>query len=609
MKRQIHFLSASLSLFLFLLLFLSLPSAHAQKPTDPRLAGLDTFVTKVLKSWNAPGVSIAVVEKNKVIYTGGFGYRDYEKKLPVTENTLFAIGSCTKAFTAALLGMLEKEGRLNIDKPVRNYLPELRFKNEYTNAHVTLRDMMSHRTGLPRHDYSWYGTTASRSELLERIQYLEPNAELRERYQYNNFMYMAQGVVIEKITGKSWEQNVKERILDPLNMNQTNFSVIDMEKSPDKSFAYNLIRDTVINRIPYRNIDAIAPAGAINSSAKDMANWLIAWINNGKFNGKEIIPAAFRSQAIVPQMATTDGAPGAENADVHGSGYGLGWGVSSYRGHYRVSHTGGIDGFITNTLFFPSDSIGIYVVSNQGQPTSVIRNFIADRMLGLSWRDWNKSMLAPALRARIAAKMQPNTDSLRQIKGTKPSRQMTEYTGSFRNPGYGIIKIFQEKDTVWVDYNEAGKRTRSYLQHYHYDVFRLRSLEETTPPVDAPKLFFNGNATGNIASLSIKMEPVVEEIVFEKLPPGIQTSRADLQPFTGDYDLNGTNVNVYFKNDSTLMVFIPGQPAYELIRISKTDFEIKDLKTYFVKFDMENNKVTGLRFDQPNGIFPAKRKK
>src|SRR5688572_13794072 len=298
-----------------LFLFLAVKS-FTQPPTDPRLKGLDTFALRLLKEWNAPGVTIAVVEKNKVIYTGGFGYRDYEKKLPVTENTLFAIGSCTKAFTSSMLGMLEKEGKLTLDKPVRDYLPELVFKNDYTNKHATLRDMMSHRTGLPRHDYSWYGSTASRNELLERVRYQEPSFELREKYQYNNFMFMAQGIVIEKITGKSWEENMRERIFKPLGMNNTNVSVIDMEKAADRSLAYSSAGNK-IKAIPYRNIDAIGPAGSINSSAKDMANWLITWINDGKFNGKEIIPTGYRVQAITSQISPGGGLPGAENPDLH----------------------------------------------------------------------------------------------------------------------------------------------------------------------------------------------------------------------------------------------------------------------------------------------------
>ena len=176
MKYRILF---TLSLFHLLL--------TAQLPSDKRLAGLDAEVNKILKDYKAPGVTIAVVEKNKVVYTGGFGYRDLEKKLPVTENTLFAIGSCTKAFTATMLGMLAENGQLDIDKPVRNYLPELKFYNDQMNNHITTRDMMCHRTGLPRHDLSWYGSIAGRMELLKRIEYQEPTFSIREKYQYNNF--------------------------------------------------------------------------------------------------------------------------------------------------------------------------------------------------------------------------------------------------------------------------------------------------------------------------------------------------------------------------------------------------------------------------------------
>lgn len=201
--------------------------ALAQAPTDKRLAGIEAEVNKILKDYKAPGVTIAVVEKNKVIYTGGFGYRDAEKKLPVTENSLFAIGSCTKAFTSTMLGSLAEDGLLDLDKPVRNYLPELKFYNEHLNAHVTIRDMMCHRTGLPRHDFSWYGSAVSRMELLKRIEYQEPTAELREKYQYNNFMFMSQGVLLEKLTGKSWETNIKERIFNPLGMDNTVTTVAD----------------------------------------------------------------------------------------------------------------------------------------------------------------------------------------------------------------------------------------------------------------------------------------------------------------------------------------------------------------------------------------------
>jgi CubicO group peptidase (beta-lactamase class C family) len=581
----------------------------AQPPTDPRLKGLDTFALRILKEWNAPGVSIAVVEKNKIIYTGGFGYRDYENKLPVTENTLFAIGSCTKAFTSSILGMLEKEGKLSLDKPVRDYLPELKFKSDYTNKHVTLRDMMCHRTGLPRHDYSWYGTTASRTELLERVQHLEPTYELRERYQYNNFMFMAQGIVIEKLTGKSWEENMRERIFHPLGMTKTNLSVIDMERAADRSLAYSSANNT-IKAIPYRNIDAIGPAGSINSCAKDMTGWLITWINNGKFNNKEIIPPGYRSQAITSQVSPGGGLPGPENPDLHMSGYGLAWGMSSYRGHYRVEHGGGIDGFSTSTCFFPTDSIGIFVVSNQSTPTTSIRNFIADRLLKLSYRNWGKTALADKVRTDSMAKTSPNNDSLNRKAGRKYSHDLADYTGEYENKGYGIIKIFRESDSIWVDYNEAGKRTKSYLEHYHYDVFRIRQTDENENPKTAPKISFNSDSQGSIVTLEIQMEPSVKDVVFTKLAKAIAVNKSDLGKYAGDFEFAPANtVKFYIKGEKTLFAFLEGQPEYELVPVEKNKFELKSMKGYSVQFEeSDKGEILSCSFIQPNGTFKAKKK-
>lgn len=593
----------------FVLLLVIASTVSAQKPTDKRLDGLDTFVNKVLKDWHAAGVSIAVVEKNKVIFAGGYGYRDVQKKLPVDENTLFAIGSCTKAFTASLLGMMMKEGLVDLDKPVRNYLPDLKFYNDYLNDHVTLRDMMCHRTGLPRHDASWYGATATRAELLKRIQYLEPSAELREKWQYNNFMFMAQGVVIEKLTGKSWENNLKEKILAPLGMKSTVLSVTEMEKSGNASLAYDVRKDT-IHAIPYRNIDAIGPAGSINSCSKDMANWLLTWINGGKFNGTEIIPASYLYQAISEQMATGGGLPGSENPDLHFAGYGLGWGMSSYRGHYRVEHGGGIDGFISSTGFFPADSIGIFVVTNQPGPTAAIRNFIADRMLKLSYRNWSKMQLDAASKAKAAAsQLKSNADSANRKPHTKPSHDKKEYEGIYENPGYGQLRIFLEKDTLWAEYNDGGKLTKNYLQHYHFDVFRIRSTEEEEENTDAQKVRFTTNLKGDITSMETQMEAGVKDIVFEKAAPALTLTKEDLQKFVGDYQLPGATAKVYIKGENTLMVLVPGQPDYELVAARPNEFNFKALKGYSVKFEVtEKNEVKSLSFVQPNGTFKAVRK-
>ena len=592
--------------FFLLLGVFSFLSGLAQLPTDSRLKGLDTFVLKVLKDWHAAGVTIAVVEKNKIIYTGGFGYRDLEKKLPVTENTQFAIGSCSKAFTASLLGILQNESKVDIDKPVRNYLPELKFQNEYTNNHATLRDMMCHRTGLPRHDLSWYASWASRNELLERIQYMEPTAELREKWQYNNFMFLAQGVAIEKITGKSWEENMKERILKPLGMDNTNLSTNDLEKSADHSLAF-VTKDSIIKAIPYRNIDAMGPAGSVNSSAKDMAKWLIAWINNGKFNGIEIFPSSYRNDAITIQMVTGGGLPGAENPDVHISGYGLAWGIGSYRGHYRVEHGGGIDGFITTTGFFPSDSIGIFVSSNQGSVTSSIRNFIADRMLKLQYRNWNKILLDANKKAVEAAKSVVKSDSLGRKFNTNPSHDLADYTGTYSNAGYGSIEIKLKDGKLVSKFNAIDIR----LDHFHYDQFNAVILDVSLEGSEPIHFSFQNDATGGISKLTVPFEAGTKDIEFSKEIKAIEVKKADIEKYVGEYELApGTFAKFYIKGEKTLYAFIEGQPEYELTAIDKNKFNLKILKGYSVQFDEnDNGEIIAANFIQPEGIFKAKKKK
>jgi hypothetical protein len=229
-------------------------------------------------------------------------------------------------------------------------------------------------------------------------------------------------------------------------------------------------------------------------------------------------------------------------------------------------------------------------------------------MLKLSYRPWGKTALTDKLKADSAAKKAPNNDSINRKTGTKFSHAIADYAGEFENKGYGIIKIFRENDTTWIDYNEAGKRTKSYLEHYHYDVFRIRSTEETENPKDAPKIRFNTDEKGSIASLEIKMEPAVNDIVFERLAPS--ASKNELQKYVGDYDLNGSPVKVYLKGDKTLMVFLPDQPDYELVPNKKDEFDLKVAKGYSVKFEVnEKNEVLSMTFVQPNGNFKATRKK
>lgn len=583
--------------------------ASAQKPSDKRLAGLDSFVTRILSEWHAPGVAIAVVEKNKVIYEGGFGYRDYEKKLPVTANTLFAIGSCTKAFTASLLGMLDKEKRIELDKPLINYLPDFRLYNDWLTTHLTPRDMMCHRSGLPRHDMSWYGFPTTRDSFVYRMRFFEPSAELREKWQYNNFMFLTQGVLVEKMTGKSWEENVKEKIFAPLKMNNSVFSISDMTKSVDFAKGYYEKKDS-IRSMPYYNIDAMGPAGSINSCAGDMSKWLVTWINDGKFEGKEIIPSAYLSQAISSQMTTGGGMPTKESPDVYFGNYGFGWFLSSFRGHYRVEHGGNIDGFSASTSFFPTDSIGIVVLVNQNGSSvpSIIRNFISERMLGLSTRNWSATLKEARKKAQDATKLVQKSDSMTRKINSPLSHPLTAYTGNYSNPGYGTITIGLSKDSLIA----TTPRLRMWLQHFHYDIFRPvlfmegQDIEEDNPV----RLEFNTGLNGDIESISaFGIEPAIKKIDFVKKAVAVKVSKSELDKYVGEYNIAGATAKIYLKEE-TLYVFVPGQPEYETIAVGNREFKLKTVEGYSVKFEMnEKDEVTALYFIQPNGTFKAEKKK
>ncbi|PWT71087.1 MAG: penicillin-binding protein [Bacteroidetes bacterium] len=586
--------------------------AQKSKPVNS-FAGFDTAFARILKDWHAAGFAVAVVDRNKVIYAKGFGYRNIEERKPVTPNTLFAIGSCTKAFTASILGMLRQEGKVDFDKPVRSFLPELKFYNDEMNNQITLRDMMSHRTGLPRHDYSWYYfSTKSRDSLIQRIRYLEPTAEIRQKWQYNNFMFMALGAVAERLTGRSWEENVRERIFLPLNMNHSVFTIQDMIRSDDAAVGYELFKDSIIKRTDYYYIDdAMSPAGAINSNVNDMSSWLITWINGGRFNGKEIIPAAFVSEALSSQMVVAGGFPTTENKDLYFANYGLGWFLSSYRGHYRVEHGGNIDGFSADASFFPSDSLGIIVLVNQNNSVvpSIVRNMIADKLLELSPKDWNSYLKNSVAKAKSAEKDREKSEFSNKKQNTAPSHPLKDYTGLYDNKGYGTIEIALLNDSLFAIF---GKH-KMWLRHYHYDWFQPFENDAKdgidTSDKNEPIQFLTGMA-GNIESATIVFASGLQPINFIRIPMSKEMSKDSLRKFVGNYELSGIEMKVYTRNENTLYLFVPGQPEYELVPIDKNKFSIKSLTGFTIQFNQnDKNEVTELLSIQPNGTFKATRKK
>lgn len=598
------------TLFLFLATVIYVSTVSAQVKLDKRFAGIEAEINKILKDNYAAGVAVAVVEKNKVIFSKGFGYRDIANKLPVTDTTQFAIGSCTKAFTASLIGILQKEKEIDLDKPFTSYLKDFKFYSPELTQQITLRDMMSHRTGLPRHDLSWFVDPDTRENLTKRIEFMEPSAPLRQTWQYNNFMYLLQGVLTEKLTGKSWESNVESKIFSKLGMGRSNFSVKTMATYKEPALGYNVVKDSIIHNTPYYEIDGMGPAGSINSTVLDMSQWLKVWINGGKLDTVQIIPSSFVTEATSSQMIIGPGLPNTEKPDVQFSNYGFGWMLSSYKGHYRVEHGGNITGFSASTCFFPTDSIGIVVLANQdgSKVPSIVRNTIADRVLGIKYFDWNADALKSAKKAKEIAQKAEKASTSNQVLQTTTSHALNDYTGAYSNSAYGKFEVIQKGDSLFAKL----KNEKWWLGQFHYDIFRPYETSEGIDSTEkSPIRFqFNTGLNGEIESASIfNFEPTIPApIVFKRSNAAKEISQDDLNKYTGTYLLAGTEIKTYIKN-KVLFVFVPGQPEYELVAVGNNKFDFKKIPGYAVLFEMNDKGTTSsLTFKQPNGNFKATKK-
>jgi len=603
-------------LLFFLLTLLAAQVSIAQKTgktktttnTDQRLVGLDTMVRRVLNDWHAAGCGVAVVEKGKVLLAEGYGFRDYEAKLPVTANTVFQIGSSTKAFTSALLGILADDKQLDLDEKVRTYLPELRLYNDELNTFLTVRDLMCHRSGLPRHDMAWYLNPTTRDSFMHRMRYFEPSAGLREHWQYNNYGFLLQGVIAERLTEKSWEDNIRERFFQPLGMKTAMFDLWNAPSGADVAKGY-YEKDSTIRFMDYYRIEGMGPAGSICAGAAEMANWVAMWINGGKFQGKDVLPAGYVQEAISAQMVMGGGVPAPENPNIFFSSYGLGWMLSSYYGHYRVEHGGNINGFSANVCFFPSDSIGVVVLVNQNgsQVTSILRNLIVDRLLGLPYHDWNADLLARMQKQHAATEDVEQPEDLARKTGTSPTLPLQQYAGLYEHPGYGGMVISVSNDSLFAQ----SAYVRFFLQHYHYDVFKpIALLAGLDIEEDSPiRLQFVSDLKGEPSELrAFGLEPSVESIIFKKKAVAVNMAAGELEKYCGTYTLAGIDIKVFLKKD-VLMVFVPGQPEYETTPVGNHEFKLKILDGYSTRFEVDaKGKVGAVNFVQPNGTFQAKRK-
>lgn len=462
-------------LVLALTILLTLTFFYSNSQTDSivttSLKGFDNRLEKIMADWKAVGCAVGIVKNGKIIYAKGFGYRDLHKKLPVTTKTLFPIASNTKLFTATSIGLLVNDKKLEWDKAIKKIVYEIEFNSDILNENVTIRDMLSHRTGIASPDFLWFGYDYSQKEIFKKLKLIKSETSFRESMIYNNFMYIAAGEIIELITKKSYEDFVREKIFLPLNMSNSIFSIDEMIKTSDFSKAYHSdFINNKIDTVDYFNGNSLKACGGIISNIDDLNNWLICQINKGAFNKNEIIPLSIFEETMKPNVIDFGVYPNnLVDKNRFYSLYALGRSITTYKGHAMTYHDGAITGFTSRIVTFPNDSLGIIIFTNStGQNISNFLAYeIADRILNLEQTKWHENNFYGSKKYREKRKIEEKNLKSNKTLNTSPSHKLIDYTDEYENELYGkiTIKILNNKlNLILGKYNLK-------LDHFHYDLF------------------------------------------------------------------------------------------------------------------------------------------
>jgi CubicO group peptidase (beta-lactamase class C family) len=469
-----------------------------------KLNGFDELVVSAMKEWKVPGLALSIVKDGEMVYSNGYGYRDPDKGLKMDADTLYRIASNSKAFAAMSLAMLVDEGKLEWDKPVKDYIPYFKLQDSYATEKVTPRDLLCHRTGLPAHDGALQHFK-TRKEMVENLRYLEPSYPIRTKHQYNNKMYMVAGHLVDCIAGQSWESFIKEKIFNVIGMEKSNFSFFKSRLSENFAECFYLRNDELKQYKMHKQSDPEfiypgAPAGGINSTANEMAKWMILQLNKGEYDGKRIVSEKAFAEMHSPQMIDNWNSPYEEHGE---SSCGLGWFIWNYRGHKVVLH----GGFFGSQVFLiPQKKLGIAFMPTLGSPLSDVVIFnILDRMLGLDQVNWSERKIKERDEA-LKNQAKPVSD---RKPDTKPSHSLSEYCAKYEHPAYGKFPIKIDGTKLVLETEEGMKHE---LRHYHYDTFEL--LEEDGEV--AFKMTFHTDAKGDITSVSAPLEGAVKDIVFKR---------------------------------------------------------------------------------------------
>jgi CubicO group peptidase (beta-lactamase class C family) len=446
------------------LLFVSL-SAFAQN--------FDKAARDAFTAWQFPGLAVAVVQDDKVVFLKAYGVKEIGKPEPVTVDTLFGVASTTKAFTATALAMLADEKKLDWDDRVAKHVDYFRLADPCADSLVTLRDLVSHRTGVSRHDELWDNTPLTREDILRRVFSIKLSRPIRTTYQYNNIMFMAAGDAVAAASKMSWDDFIRTRIFEPLGMtnSRTDFS---SWASSDHATGHRYSKGTVTVQ-PMVDDTNLGPAGSIKSSARDMAQWVRFQLGNGAIGDKRLISEEALNETRAPQMALRVEKMQREvNPFTNVLSYAMGWNVQDYRGELLVSHAGALNGFRTNVALLPHRNAGVVVMANsgRGQGVTALRYALLDEVLRATpRRDWNAAYLAAEKRGEERGEKAIKERDEKRVKDTKPSRALADYAGTYHDDAYGDAVVALENDALVLRW----QRMSHPLTHYHFDTFRIIS--------------------------------------------------------------------------------------------------------------------------------------
>jgi CubicO group peptidase (beta-lactamase class C family) len=497
-------LSIRPALFLFLLL-LALTPVSAQT-LDERLREIDEYAAKAGRDWNVPGFSVAVVKDDKVVFSKGYGVRQLGRPEAVDADTLFAIASNTKAFTAAALAVLVDEGKLKWDDPATKYLPGFQMYDPFVTREMTVRDLLSHRSGLATFggDLLWFETSYPREEIIRRVRFLRPTSSFRSAYGYQNIMFLAAGEIVPAVTGKSWDDFVRERFFAPLRMARTTTRHQQLLATPNIATPHNEL-DGKIRVIRYDNVDNAGGAAAINSSVNDMAQWLRLQLGRGTYEGKQIFAAQRSREMWTPHTVASGVSESGEkfNPTTHFNLYGLGWSLNDYQGRLVASHGGGLDGMISRVAMMPEENLGLVVLTNSETPLpNIISNKIFDVFLGVPKRDWSADLMArvKAGRERAAAEAKKIEDA--RVPDTKPSLALSAYAGTYTGQMFGDARVAEENGKLVVRLVPSPNFVGD-LEHWHFDTFRIRWRDSIVYPFPRGFVTFTLNPQGRVDEMKI----------------------------------------------------------------------------------------------------------